>query len=111
MPEHGRAGKGEIMGKRAFQTTNVERRHVRGSVRIMHRQCVGLCKGREILGRKAYAVVIYDGTHAVRVVAASDDLMYVSGVADGIYYESDMTLIGLESCCPKISILFGARRR
>lgn len=98
------------MGKGAFQVTVNERQHVRGSVRIMHRQCVGMCEGREILGRKAYAVVIYQGSRATRVVAASDDLMYIAGVADGIYYENEVTLVGLESCANPTRFGIRARR-
>ncbi|MFD4858384.1 hypothetical protein [Streptomyces atratus] len=99
------------MKRDEFQVTGQGRSRVRESVRIMHRQCVGMCEGREILGAKAYAVVLYNGPRAVRVIAASSDLNYLSGVADGIYYTGERTLIGLESCAELPTLLGVSTRR
>lgn len=82
----------------SFRIAGKGRSRVRDSVRIMHRQCVGMCERHEILGGKAFAVVLYNGPNAFRVIDASNDLVYLAGVANGVYYTQERTLIGLESC-------------
>lgn len=99
------------MGVReTFKTAKRSRTEVRKSIRIMHRQCVGMCEGRELLGRKAFALVLYCGPRAEQVLAASDDLTALAAVADEAFYSGYRTLVGLGACAPLPQKL-GARIR